>query len=401
MRRERISEVIGSIDQKYVDEATACIDVKTVRRSRWMRWCVATASVAAALLAGIFLLPQLSGKNAEGSLLGGLIRPYGQIKVGGSEIDIEWPWEEKMMYERYQSMTFSGEEYRTRAKAISQLLLGEVIGSCEAEGYDTYTDKIYRQTFEVRCIVGVSEKRLVAVDMDGEFYVFMCDEYDPPATFGELTESYGMAETLEFSRFTVYEGSDEKGHFKLEEDDTIRQILSGCREAEFVKDDSWNRSDRNYISFTVTSEALGAYKKAVYVTEDGYVWTNVFDWSYLYYIGKEATGQIIAYATENGVATEMEPYSQSLAGTVVEIGEDYLLVDDSILCENPEDGIVFKVPANDLRIRRYIDNLKLEVGDTVAVQFTGVIDVEDGNVVNGAYALTEATIAGGDVWVAE
>lgn len=35
------------------------------------------------------------------------------------------------------------------------------------------------------------------------------------------------------------------------------------------------------------------------------------------------------------------------------------------------------------------------------VPFTGEIDVEAGNVVKRAYYVTEATIAGGDVWVAE
>ena len=32
-----------------------------------------------------------------------------------------------------------------------------------------------------------------------------------------------------------------------------------------------------YISFTITSEALGVYKHAMYITEDGYFWTNAFN----------------------------------------------------------------------------------------------------------------------------
>lgn len=61
--------------------------------------------------------------------------------------------------------------------------------------------------------------------------------------------------------------------------------------------------------------------------------------------------KIIEYATENGSEAEIEPYTQSLAGTVVENGEDYILVDGSIPCENPEDGMVFRVPGDDQRIR--------------------------------------------------
>lgn len=401
MRRKRISETIGNINGKYVDEATAYTGADAARRSGWLKWGAVAASFAAVLIAGILVLPQFSGGNTNSVLLGGLIRPYKDIHVGRGDGDIEWPWEEKTIYEKYLSMTFRGEEYVTRAGTVDRSLLGEVLGNCEAEGYDTYTDQVYRQTFEVRKILGVSEERLVAVDMDGEFYVFMQEEYDPPATFGELLGSYDLTETLEFNRFTVCEGMDEKGYFGLENDDVIWQILSECQNAEYVNDDSWNRGDRNYISFTATSEALGAYKKAFYVTEDGYIWTNVMGWAYLYHIGEEAAGQIIAYATENGAETAMEPYSQSLVGTVVEIGDDYILVDDSVLCEDPENGMVFKVLADDLRIRRCIDHLKLEIGDTVMIQFTGDINVEAGNVVDGAYSMTEATIAGGNVWVAE
>lgn len=406
MRRKRISETIGNINGKYVEEANAYTGANAVRRSGWTKWGAAAVGFAAVLFAGILLLPQFSGGKTDGSLLGGLIRPYKDIKINGGESGFYvWPWEERTIYEKYFSMTLDGRKYVSRAGAVNQPLpsevLGEVIGSGEAEGYDDYTDQVYHQTFEVRQIVGVSEERLVAVDMEGEFYVFMHDEYDPPVTFGELLESYGLAENLKFSRFTVCEGTEENGHFRLENDDAIWQILSSCQTAENVDDDWWNRGERNYISFTATSEALGAYKKAFYVTEDGYIWTNVIGRAYLYHIGEEAAGQIIEYATENASEAEFEPYSQSLAGTVVEIGDDYILVDDSVLCEDPEDGMVFRVPADDLRIRRYIDHLNLEAGDTVVVGFTGDIDVEAGNVVRGAYYITEATIAGGDVWVAE
>lgn len=356
MRRKRISETIGNINEKYVEEATAYTGGKIVRHGGWLKWVVIAASCAAVLLAGILLLPQLSGGKTNSVLLGGLLRPYREVKISGGESGLYvWPWEDRTICEKYLSMTLDGRKYVSRAGAVnrplSEEVLGEVIGNCEAEGYDDYTDKVYHQNFEVRRILGVSEERLVAVDMEGEFYVFMHDEYDPPATFGELLENCNLAENLKFSCFTLCEGMNEKGYFRLENDDAIWQILSGCQAAERVDDDSWNRGDRNYISFTATSETLGAYKKAFYVTEDGYVWTNVFNWAYLYHIGEEAAGQIIEYATENGSEAEIEPYTQSLAGAVVEIGEDYILVDDSILCEDSEDGMVFRVPADDQRIR--------------------------------------------------
>ena len=57
-----------------------------------------------------------------------------------------------------------------------------------------------------------------------------------------------------------------------------RQVLSECRNAPFVEDQTCTVGDRSYLSFTITSEALGVYKVALYVTADGYLWTNAFDW---------------------------------------------------------------------------------------------------------------------------
>ena len=63
--------------------------------------------------------------------------------------------------------------------------------------------------------------------------------------------------------------------------------------------------------------------------------------------------------------------------------------------------MVFKVPSEDLLIKRCINHLKIKTGDTIVVQFTGGIDVGAGNVIQGAITLSEATIADGDVWIAE
>lgn len=43
-----------------------------------------------------------------------------------------------------------------------------------------------------------------------------------------------------------------------------------CEEAELDDtEDIFDRSNRNYLSFSVTSEALGVYKRVVYISVDG------------------------------------------------------------------------------------------------------------------------------------
>ena len=81
--------------------------------------------------------------------------------------------------------------------------------------------------------------------------------------------------------------------------------------------------------------------------------------------------------------------------------EEYILVDDSILCKNPADGITYKVLLNDLRISRYVDYGIVKVGDTVQISYEGEIDETSGNTIAGAISAFKATISDGDVLISE
>ena len=161
---------------------------------------------------------------------------------------------------------------------------------------------------------------------------------------------------------------------------------------------AWYKLKGNYISFTVTSEAFGVYKNALYVTENGYVWTNAFNGALIYEIGTEAATSIINYAKENSTQTTYEPFYNAIYGKVVEIKDDYVLVDDSILCKNPDKGIVFKVMLNDLRISRYFDCNMINVGEIVQISFDG--DIKN-NTVDSAITVARIIISGEQVLIPE
>ena len=404
MSREKISEAMGMIHEKYVNEAALfSAPSKTGGRVRWgiLGAGAAAACLAAAAIAGAALLPKAQKDTDNLVSIGGLTRPYKDLTVTQNETSIVWPWEYLTVCEQYAIVGYGNQEYLCRGMPVGQQLLGDAIGSCDASGCDPYSEQTYQQTFNAWQIQGISEELLIAVEMDGEYYVFARNEYAPPESLGELIDSYNLKQTLAFDRFDAIENGSEKAYYALENDDAIWQILSSCRDAVFIKDDTWTCGDRDYLSFTITSDALGVYKSALYVTADGYLWTNIFDWAYLYYIGGDAAGQIMEYALEHGVEQEPEPYCYSLAGVLTEIGDDYILIDDSILCENENDGIVFQIPSNNLYIKRCVDCLNLKAGDVAVVDFTGQIDVDNGYIVGGALSVSPAVIADGEVWVEE
>ena len=204
------------------------------------------------------------------------------------------------------------------------------------------------------------------------------------------------------NKFSVNEGNKEKGYYQITNDAYIWQILSECRDAKSYEDaDNWRTKDRNYLSFTATSDILGVYKRVFYVTEDGYISTNVFDYGYVYFIGVEKANSIISYAMDNASKTEREPYEYAIAGTITEIGDGYILIDDTVLCKDKNDGMVFKVLTEEFKIKRYLEVREFKVGDTVVVKFQNEIVLGEDNTVDGAVSMYKGIVSNGGLSVPE
>lgn len=397
MKTPRISEAIGNLPEDLVNGAVTY--KRTSKKKAFIKWGSIAACFMVMVVATALIVPMFFG--GEPISIGGIDRDYKGV-ISGSEGDIEFPWEYKLTYEKYYTVKYNGNDYRTRARAINESLLGEILGTCTAQGVDSYTDKTYTETFNVRKINGVSEEKMIAVGMDNEYYVYFNDEVKCPATFGELLDAYNLSETLPLVKFSVNEGYKEKGYYQITDDEYIWQVLSECRNAEFyAENDKWSRGDRNYLSFTATSEELGVYKKVFYITEDGYVSTNVFNYSYVYYIGEDAANKIITHAKNNATEAKREQYEYTIAGTITEIGDGYVLIDDTVLCKDKKDGMVFKVLTDELIIRRYLECTNIKVGDTVAVKFQTEIVLGENNTVSGAISMYKGKVTDSGMAVPE
>ncbi len=74
----------------------------------------------------------------------------------------------------------------------------------------------------------------------------------------------------------------------------------------------------------------------IYISEDGYFATNILDYEYSYFIGKEAAGQIIRYVQKHSTETKSSSSAPTISGTVTEIGNGYMIVDNTALCRTPK-----------------------------------------------------------------
>lgn len=398
MNRKDLYQSLNQIDDDILERSE--VVVKSKIKPMWFKWSTMAACLAVVVFAGVSML---TGNNTVQTSMGGVMREYKNVSVSSSEEAIEWPWEYKTVYEKFSTIIYEGKEYTTKTfgLAVDETLIGDKTGACEAVGYDSYTEKEYRQNLDVWQIRGISTDLMIATEMDGQFYTFKYNEYVPPVTLGEVLDNYSLTQNLALNKFGVYKEGKETGYYSLADDDYIWQVLEECRDAQFVEDEAGGCISRDRITFTATSESLGVYKRVFYVTADGYISTNIFDWAYTFFIGEDAATDIISYANKNAVQTEREPYTYSLAGTLTEIGDGYILVDDSILCVDEKDGMVFKVLTSDLRISRCIDYQKISTGSIVAIGFTEPVNVEEGNVVSGAISMARGTIYDGEVAIPE
>jgi len=393
MNGDKLLEKMELAEPAYVEAADAAQNKK---RKTWRIWGAAAACLCAATVMSFFALRSGGEPTTQ---VGGLARPYGSNVVLAGESAIEWPWEYKTPGEQYRTLHMNGAEYGGGGRTMDEGWLDQALGTFELSGVDAYTGEEHRLSAEVYAIRGVSSSRRVAVKL-GEACYGYSGQNDAPATLGALLDEYGLPDTLPLQKFGAYENRREQGYYSLPDDGPIWDVLEGCRDAENVHTDGWWPGEVPYLSFTATSEALGAYKQVVYVTEDGYFASNVFH-GCRYFIGENAAGKILAYAEENGTAIPREPYLNSVAGTVTAITEDWILVDDSILCRDSKDGMTFRISLQDLRIRRCVEFGNIEEGDLVVVRFTGDVDTTAENTVDGARELAEGHLYNGNVAVPE
>lgn len=397
MKSKKISEVIDNINPKYIEEAVSYTGKeRTSRRPVLIKWGAIAACLAVTVIAATLILPSMlktSKPHTEQN------DRYKDFVTSQANTAIVWGWDERTTSEKYSRTEINGATYYVlSSRAISVNLVGEKINSYEFYGFDEETQQKHTETFEVYQMKNLPEDLFLAVYIEDEYFVLKKKEsYNPPATLGELFELIDLEQVIELKRF--YEEVDylKTNYYALNNDDYIWDVLKECSSARFFKDDEFYANERKHIDFSVTSEAIGVYKCVLTITEDGFLSTNIFSYGYRFDIGKENAKKIIDYAKKNSAAAEYEPYELYIIGEVIEITDEYLLIDDSFLCNNSEDGVTYKVLLNDKRIRRYVERTNyIAKGRTVKVVYDG--EIQDGNpkIISSGREISNIRISFGD-----
>lgn len=301
-------------------------------------------------------------------------RPYRSFRMEWTDEAREWSWDELSAFEKYSRIEISETKYFSTERTIDEKLLGDCLGEYTAFGYSSYFSSSFcedviehTETFKAYEVKDISSGICVAVEIENKYYVYRVEIEERPKTLGDFLALYNLEKTLNLRRFNDTR-KEKNTNYELENDDYIWEMLYSCEEWSLCNDDGglWNITG-DYLQFTATSEQLGTYKKVFYITESGYIKTNLLEYAFVYYIGEEQAQKIIDYVRANCHETLNDKYEYSIVGIVTEIGDGYMLIDDSTFCKNEDDGMAFRVSTEEMKIQRKCEGI--DEGDIVAVFF--------------------------------
>ncbi len=404
MKIPKMVNAMDHIDEDLISEVASYKKVKTA--SFIHRWGAVAACFVIMLVASVFIYPYIGGdiigSSTDGTISSSSTDRYKDFYVQTFDQTIAWWYDNLMVYEEYANITIGDTDYGSSKSEISKEYIGEKIGVFTASGYNYTGNGKPTMDFEVYKIKDVSDKKLVAVKMGESYYIFKSKPYDQPLTLSTLLSDFNFDKSVKLSSLALIENG-KSSHGIIESDAYIWEIIRSCKDAELTSSSNWNKEGKDYVDFTVSSEKLGLYKSIMTVTKDGYLFTDGTNFGRyaLYFIGEDAANKIIDYVRSNLKDGKYEPNVPTLVGTLTEITDEYIIIDDSILCNDPEKGIKYKVLLNDKRISRYIENNHVNLNETVILTFEGEIDTENGYVIDSALSVTGAIITDGEIMVPE
>ncbi len=435
MNKERLSNMIEEIDGDLIEEA---VNFKAEKRSQHKLPYIAAACAAVIALgaAGIFALnssqpkptaettdpvngssssayeaqsgspavtkaPEKSDEKAADSTAPAqdiiIITPERyKSELYGSESAVIWPWEYLTDAERYSEVSFEGITYQSAGSLTDrERIITDRPISCRASGYDLINDKTYSEELEAFEIKAVNLKKACAVRFGDEYCLYRQRDYDPPKTLGEFFDDYDLTNSLKLEYYhSCYNYSELEGR-RLNDTDELISLIGKLSDAEFVEKQDWSLEGLNYLSFNVSCGTTGAENRAMYITENGYLWTNICDYQYVFDIGEKWADAIISCASENSEPADIQAVNVLTGGEITEIGNGFVRFTDSPLCNEPDDAMTFTIPLDDIRIRRFFEYPSAKKpGDVIAVTFSGKVDRSKDNELLNIYTIQEARLSG-------
>lgn len=331
-KNERLSDLIGKCDDKFIEISAAETTPIAKRRISFMPFAAAAACVCL-VGGGIYIYSRQNdikggegtAPNSEGDVLEWQSQSA-DSESGGIEYtdDLTYPievpdiyeipkWDEMPFYSQFPCFELNGISYDSRGETYGEI--GQKLGTATASNVDIYTDTEYNAELEIFVINNVDSDYAVAVKCpDGTYAVYTNCLYETP-TLGDLVNGLNLEEHMQFN--VLYLDTDDgmtASHcaVDLSNNDTsiIWDFLSGCYSAESVGDyiefsDSVFRENSDildsHLDFAVYSDVLGFGNLSFSFTKGGYITTNITSTGRVFYIGIDKVNELVYLLSEQGI----------------------------------------------------------------------------------------------------
>lgn len=294
MKKQKITDALSGLDAAYIEEALSYRPI--AKKSVWIRYASAAACLALAAAIGIGALLYRGGDGG--------ISPYPVRRVeldalsGDNEIGVIPRWEAMHVTSKFGEFEHTLGKFSSGAKAIDATLLGESHGRVQLQGYDVYTETEYTAEGEVFAINGISTSFALALRFDGEekCYIYRNVWYRPD-TLGDLIDTMALEEHLKV-KTVYYDYVSARGEHAFVEFEgltlaSVWELLLSDRTLENVYDQKEMYPAK--MSISVSADLLGYHNVGIWVTEDGYLVTNLGSTGKAFYIGTERVNAFIEH----------------------------------------------------------------------------------------------------------
>lgn len=301
MKSNRLLRALGQIDDELIEEAAPAGE-KSARKAPW-KWISIAACFVLVAAVGIGVWQGGFFKKAPAETTNDKKWPLKVIQVpsSSSEAAIIPRWEEQTVSEQYSEIKLNSVRYSARNAEINPENIGAFLGETTSTGTDVYTEEVHSKDAAIYEIKNISAKCAVAVKFSGrtDYYVYVNSWYQPE-TLGDLITDLNLKETLSFGSVYYNWVTEDKPLTIIEfvdlEDTKVWEMLLSDESLRAVQDD---RSYADKMSVGVNIPLLGYENISLWVTEDGYLVTNILESAKVFYLGTDKTEQFVNYVIDN------------------------------------------------------------------------------------------------------
>ena len=168
-------------------------------------------------------------------------------------------------------------------------------------GVDEVTLEMHEQTVSIYSITGMAEEAAVAIrfnDDDEYSYAYVNFEY-VPETLGEFIDALNLREELATSLCYRGHGDDMVYYEDVTTEYIWEALLSDATAVNYPDADPFTNSANKILDICVQVNVLGYHNHAIWLTDNGYLCTNILETGKYFYIGEDKVNAFVNEVINN------------------------------------------------------------------------------------------------------